>query len=616
MSPARLALYDRYIGKLLLFALMLLALLLLTLKQMSGGDENGAFFGAANAGSGQTVYILSSAHSAMLYEKSGSSADAYASKIEALSKYLAGIGYGSEVVGESKVGSLPKDAVLFVVDSPALADETKAALKRFIKRGGSLFFNFTTGFSSREGKYEGDRFVNEITGLKLSPELGFLSFRGDGALFMTPKLLSPLSTYLNDGTSLTLILYDKIPFYLSKGIKPDLYATAFSQATPVVDTQESFRMRPDEAGLGWHGYYGRGRWVYTSFPIYAFSENPEQKEEFKRLFAGIVEFLSRRAVAVKYPYIDMKSAIFISEDTEYKFENFERFADLAKEYRIPVTAFMVASLAQRAEFAPMLERIRRNPYVEFASHSTSHKQIVGRENSYVEQETKGSKDIIDGLSARPIVGFRPPREELDDLMKEYLSEGGFRYILGETRGHLYPKFDREWPSLLYIPRHGTDDYSYLVNLDWSREEILRQIIKEANFVTDMNGIFTLSIHTHLFSYGTNIEILRDFFDYLKRHPGLKPLFGSTLYRKIYLASAVTLKSESDSDRIVLRVVNTNSEPVENLHIKIFKNPDEPLSLKGLYENGVEYSESESVLRIGELKAGEELKAVLVFGREW
>ncbi|RUM65403.1 MAG: hypothetical protein DSZ05_06215, partial [Sulfurospirillum sp.] len=196
----------------------------------------------------------------------------------------------------------------------------------------------------------------------------------------------------------------------------------------------------------------------------AFYDNLEQKNDFKKLLSGIINYLAKPVTAKIYPFVDNKGAVFISEDTEYKFSNFERFADLAKEYQFPVTAFIVANLAQKPEHQEMMHRIAQNPYVEFASHSTSHKQIVGKSEAYIVNETAGSKKIIDRYASEPIQGFRPPREELNDLMRKHLAKSGFTYILGATEEHLYPKFDK--PNLLIIPRHGTDDFSYLVNLDW------------------------------------------------------------------------------------------------------------------------------------------------------
>ena len=157
-------------------------------------------------------------------------------------------------------------------------------------------------------------------------------------------------------------------------------------------------------------------------------------------------------------------------------------------------------------------------------------------------------------------------------MKKHLASGGFTYILGASEPFLYPKFDLQEPSLLYIPRHGTDDYSYLVNLDWSQREIVDEIIKETNFVTKLNGIYTLSVHTHLFSYGTNINILRKYYEYLQKNPNFNPVNGSEIYQKITLSNHLHQTSKVIGNQLIITITNDNDQDIKNLHIKLFKHP--------------------------------------------
>ncbi len=569
---------DRYGASLIfsilgLFALMMYILFKLQSSEPAPSHNNGFIVPPVTH---KTIYLMTSKPSALLYAKSGHSLEEYTSKIKQFAKLIHSLGYTTKLVPSSELSSLPKAAILFIVDAPAMTQETKKAVKSFVQNGGNLFFNFTAGYSDENGKYLGSTFVHTLTGLSLNKRLGFVTFKdekGNGSLFVTPKLLSPLSLYLPEGKNLFVVLYDKVPLYdTPTTLQPDMMATSFSQATPPVATDAAKSIRQQEAGMAWHGYYGKGKWIYTAMPSYAFTDNREQKDDFKKLLSGIIAYLAKPVTAKIYPFIDNKGAIFISEDTEYKFTNFERFADLAKEYRFPVTAFIVANLAQKPEHKAMMERIAQNPYVEFASHSTSHKQIVGKSETYIINETAGSKKILDKFASSPIQGFRPPREELNDLMRKHLAQSGFTYILGATEEHLYPEFDKKEPNLLIIPRHGTDDFSYLVNLDWDQDQIVRQMIREANFVTALNGIYTLSIHTHLFAYSTNINIMKKFFHYLSQHPEFKIIGGKALYQNVRLAKHLSQKLEQKGNQYIMTVTNDNDTAVNDLYIQLFKNP--------------------------------------------
>ncbi len=563
---------DTYGSKLILSILVLFALMAVIMYKIQNNlpnTQNNGF--VITQPSTKKIYLLSSKASALLYAKNGSSIEEYKNKIKTFSKLLTSIGYEVKILPANKIETLKSNSLLFVIDSAALSEKYKNEIKTFVKEGGSLFFNFTTGFSDENGKYIGDDFVHDITGLKLNKRLGFVSFKGSNTTYMTQKLLSPFSTYFNKGKLTNIVLYDKIPFFNSpKELSADMYITGYTQATPPVSNEKN--ILEEDSGLGWHGYYGKGKWAYVTFPAYSFYDIKESKEDFKKILAGIIEYLSKEVITQNYPYIDKKSVVFVSEDTEYKFENFQKFSNLAKKYKVPVTAFIVASLAKQPQYKEMLDEISKNPYVEFASHSTTHKKIVGESEDYIINETVNSKKIIDKFAPQKIKGFRPPREELNELMRKHLAKGGFTYILGANKQYMYPEFDKDEPNLLYIPRHGTDDYSYLVNLDWAQKDIVAQMIKEAHFISDLNGIYTLSIHTHLFAYSTNIKIVEEFFKHLKNHPELKTLSGKEVFKRVYQSKRLKQSSKIVGNELIITIENSNDTAVKDLHVKLFKNP--------------------------------------------
>ncbi len=549
----------------------------------------------------QEIFILSSKKTAEFYIDNGASAEAYSEKIRQFAASINAIGYKTTILPMNKLNTLDKHALVFVVDAQVLSKKNQKEIRAFVKQGGSLFFNFLAGFTDELGNYTAEKFVHSITKLSLS-EKGFASFKE--GLSLTPKILSPFSSYLRNGKLLGVALYDKLPIYTSdEKESADIYATAYDQITPPVTKDKAHRFKNNEAALAWHGYLGKGKWIYTSLPSYAFYDIKEDRDAYKKILAGMISFLSQEVMVEPYPYIDQSSAVFISEDTEYKFKNFQRFADLSQEYKIPVTTFIVASLAALPEHKEMMAQIAKNPYVEFASHSMTHKKIVGESEAFIINETENSKKVIDSFSSKAITGFRPPREELNLLMRQHLAASGFTYILGANESYLYPAVDKEEPSIIYIPRHGTDDYSYLVNLDWDQKEIVNQMKAEADFVTRLNGIYTLSVHTHLFSYSTNIEIIRSFYEYLKKNPSLQPLNGSEIVRRVKAYNNIEQSSKILDNQLIITVKNNNSKEVKNLHLKLFKNPATKI-ISGKVSKGLHVTlyEQEDAIMIDKLPA--------------
>ena len=516
------------------------------------------------------IYILKSYSTAFVNQKNGQDANEYSSKLQLFNRFIISLGYKTKYLQEDEISSLKKEDILFVPDAVSLGMDAKKSIKIFLKDGGNLFFNFASGFSDENGEYSGDSFVSEITKLQLSEEKNFIEFK-DG-IFLTQRLLSPLNNK-NSGILLSASVYDKVPIYKTpKEMKPDFFITNYNQTAPPLAKDKKDNFLKDETGLAWHGYYGKGKWYYISLPTYIFYDSGENLDNFKQIANAIINFLSSKVVISKYPYMDRENAVFISEDTEYKFDNFKRFSDLARRYNIPVTAFIVSSLAQNSEHKDMVKEISRNSYVEFASHSHLHKKIIDTNESYVKQETSDTKIILDKYASKPIEGFRPPREELDELMLQNLQEGGFKYILGKNEQHLYPEFDKKYQNLLVIPRHGTDDFSYLVNLDWNKKQILKQMQKETEFVTELDGIYTLSVHTHLFAYSSNIEIIESYFKYLSKHPTLKALDGRSILKRVRENKNCGLNYSIDDNKVIVNIKNSGTTSIDNFYLRLFKNP--------------------------------------------
>ncbi len=517
------------------------------------------------------IHILKSYATAVTYQKNGLDKNKYIEKVEQFDKYIKKLGYKTINIDEDKINTLEKDAILFIPDAIALSSKAKADIKTFLNSGGNLFFNNSSGFSDEKGNYIGDNFVKEITALKLSPNKNFATFK-DGVVF-TQRLLSPIDNK-HKGKLLETSIYDPVPIFISsKYREADILLTTYNLSNPPLakDGRDDFTV--EEAGVAWHGYYGKGKWFYMNVPSYVFYDVAKKENPYNAIMNSILNFLSSDIVIEELPFIDKEKIVFISEDTEYKFKNFKKFSNLAANYHVPVTAFIVSSLAQKKENQPMMREIAKNPYVEFASHSHNHKKIIDTNITYVKQETAGSKSIIDKYASVPIIGFRPPREELNMEIKKQLRGSGFRYILGKTQKYMYPKFDKKYRDLLIIPRHGTDDYSYLINLDWDQNQIVNQIKKETNFVTALDAIYTLSIHTHLFAYNSNINIVEKYFKYLVENPQFHPLNGREIARRVIEHANIDISYTKSGNLITLVVDNRNTTPVEDFSCKLFKNPN-------------------------------------------
>lgn len=554
---------DYYGLKMVLTLLLFLAILAFTSFYLIQNYYSKSFL---TLGMGhKKIYFLTSSANRRLYERNGMDYDTYAQRVRKFEKMAADAGYESEMVEAKDLKKLPSETILLALDMMSLSSDEIREIDAFVRRGGRLLFNFTAGFLDASLHTRPKNLVEVITGLRLDPKINMLKQDPKNTGYLTLRLTSPLATGLPEGRALDFGIYDLLPIYDNDGsVETDAYLTNWSQDDYLHYDQTHILSRR-QSGLIWHGYRGKGKWIYFSFPSYLFLD--ALQSYYAHLFKGMLAFLDHTITAVPYPLIDSPNAVFVSEDTEYKFEYLDAFSNAAAKHRFPVTAFCVAQLAQK--HAELMKKVSHNPYLEIGSHSYSHKKIVGESDKVYYRETFGSKKVLESLTGKKVLGFRPPREEIDEKLIRDLEEAGFRYILSAGENRLYPYYHGK---IIIIPRHGTDDYSYLVNLDWNASKILSRMKHEVQILTALDGIYTLSTHTHLMSYGPNIRITEKFFDYVHSHPEMHPMNGEMISDRVKARLNLTYRSDETLQNSTLTLMNGGKEPIKNLHLALYTDP--------------------------------------------
>jgi len=514
---------------------------------------------------GKKIYFLESEVLKKIYKEKNIDYDMYQKRLDNFKTLCLEQGYTASNINSHDLHTLKDKEILVVLDVMALSDSEVEDIDNFVIHGGHIIFNYTSAYLNANAMFRKDNLVQRLTGLRdVKGENILHDNREDNESIgvLSTRLMSPLASDLAEGKALNFTLYDQLPILETPpNLEADAYLTNWTQ-TKYIQTKKLKKATKETSGLVWHGEKGQGKWVYFSFPSYVFVG--PSKNDYAHLFDGMLHYLENDFIIRPYPYKNLKSVIFVSEDSEYKYENLKKFYNLAEKHKFSVTAFCVAKLAQ--ENAALTAKVAKSDYVEIGSHSYSHKKIVGEDSAVYEKEIDGSKILLDKITKQNIIGFRPPREEMDSDMMMMLSDSGYTYVLGDAENTLSPLMK---DNLMIIPKHGTDDYSYLINLDWNASKILEQMKYEAGVVSSLNGIYTMSTHTHLMSYGNNIEIMDKFMAYVNQQKNLHPLNGKTLVKnildskKIYFDSTVTLKK--------LIVTFNNESYVKNMnsHYSLF-----------------------------------------------
>ncbi|WP_281950462.1 polysaccharide deacetylase family protein [Nitrosophilus kaiyonis] len=551
-----------YILKIFLIAIFLLFLSsYLTIKIFQNFTDINVF--APISKKEKKIYILKSNSTIKRFNDIGVGEKNYLWNIETIKNVLNKNGYKPVVIKENEIKKMPEKSTLLLIDAISLPKKIQKNILKFLENGGSLIFNFNCAYSDEKGNFLGDNFVKKITNFKNNKKYSHLNTKNSD-IFIVPKILSPFHNSSKNGKRADLVLYDNIPYFKSSSI-PDITLTNWSLTSPPLD-QFNKRLSINESGVLWHGNYKKGMWIYFSFPFYSFFSSKENSNYYDNLLLDIINFAYNGYSIAKFPYIDKKDLVFISEDTEYKFENLKNFSNLSKKYKLYTTAFCVANLAEKNR--DIFIQSSKNIYLEIASHSYSHTNLLNESEKKLEKEIKYSKEILEKLSKRKVIGFRPPREEVDKNVIKWLTNSGYRYVLEKNKDQLFPFFYND--TLLTIPRVGTDDYAYMAETDMTKKEIFENIIEEMKFITSLNGIYTLSVHTHLFTYKDNIITLAKFFNYLKINKK-NVANGEQIYNIIKQFYNINLDIKKAEKNFIVTVSNLNTKDVENFKFRLYWN---------------------------------------------
>lgn len=521
-------------------------------------SSNFAFGG--NSANG--VYLLKSESTIKRLKDVGVDGTGYEVRLNEIKKYLSDQEYDVTVIGEEGLKSLNSSDTLFVIDAIALNDQEVLMITRFVQNGGSLVFNHYSGFSRPDGSWRGDALVRDITALAIDPYIHTL--KKQAGIFATPRIFSPLSVYLNNGPLLSVVYYDDIPLFKTPShLKPDMMYTDWTQYAPPAIGDVPL---PSEfSGALWHGSFGKGSWIYFNFPSYVFSSSATDTNNFLSLFRGIGHFAIDGVGVRLHPYQNGNNPVFISEDTEFRFENAKGFSDTVRKLKVPSTAFCVSELAER--YPAVTRELGENPFIEVGSHSHTHGDLLSLDEEGLNREIVNSKNVLEKLGQVKVTGFRPPREEIHDELAIKLVEAGYEYTMEKNKNHLYPSIIRK--ELVVISRVGTDDFAFFANHTFDQNTIVKKMKQEAAFINALDGIYTLSVHTHLFSDPHNITVLESILTHLKEESNTDFRQGRDIARRIKAVSMIDTAVSRSNKNYIVSIINNNSSKVSEVVVRLY-----------------------------------------------
>jgi len=264
----------------------------------------------------------------------------------------------------------------------------------------------------------------------------------------------------------------------------------------------------------WSGNYGKGNWVYFSFPSYVFSQN-----KLSNLLVKLIDFAYYGYKITKYPYVNNSKMVFIAEYMNYKFDN--EFIEFINKLDIKATTFINPKIInKKLDF----------DNIEIASTSSKDKWILQK---YTKQQ---------------IIGYSNENKNPD--IKTLYNQYGFKYTLGDKLKIYYDDF-------VVLPKNGFNDLEFQTDL----EEIKKQIDFSVKY-----GLYSIIIHPYILGYKKNKKFLFEVLKYTKKYPIFT---AKQIAQKYKDSSKISLSSTLTSSSLAIKIINNTLKDIHNFTFRIY-----------------------------------------------
>ena len=405
-------------------------------------------------------------------------------------KKILGKKYNVSLIKEGALNEIAsKRNVLLLIDAKKLDENTIYNIENYVKKGGALVFN-----------YSDPRLVKKITHLKYTDILH------SGKYKIQSPLLSPLKVDKQD-----IRLYDDIFLYDREAIL-DL-------------TKEN-----NSYGVMWNGNYGKGNWVYFSFPFYLFQDNSLVYIKDKLLsirkridlLTSMVEYGYYGYKVVKYPFIDKKRMVLINEYIDYKFH--PNFINFVEKMGLKATLFI-------------------NPNIV-------HKKLNFSKNIEIATMSDVDKWKLQKYTSQTIVGYSNENKQPD--IKQLYNKYGLKYMIGNgSNSGIY------FNDFVVLAHDGFNDIKL--------EDDLEKIKKDIDFYSKYR-IYTITIHSYILGYKDNFEFLKQIINHAKKYPILKAKEIAVYYKD---SSKITMKTMLTPSGLAIQITNDTLKEIHNFTFRVY-----------------------------------------------
>lgn len=329
----------------------------------------------------------------------------------------------------------------------------------------------------------------------VSKESGEIQIRGDQLLTL--------------GFDAGLILDASATFTGYQAHSKDAQAITFD-ATYEIDTTKGTRLYAKSEN--------RGRVVWMDFaPDPADHGLDLNVNHLNAIMASVFRYFSRKPYSAIATWPKGKDyAALVDEDTEDKYANAVKVAELAKKYQFPISWYILSNEALKNR--SITNQLAQTG--EIACHGDHHG--VFTLSSMKEQVVRIArcKKVLKSLTGIEPMAFRPPEEKYNSFTIDAIGDNGMdHYIAVNSPDRAVPELMvavKSGKSLVSIPRMINDDYELWHKRKLSYQETVKIFKGESDWSRLIGGVHMFSFHTQYIDDPDHFKALEYLCERLKK----------------------------------------------------------------------------------------------------
>ncbi len=470
-----------------------------------------------------------------------------------------------------EVGILSQYKLLIAPGAKAISDREKVQIRKFLKKGGSIFA--TTGIAtfSPDGKWDGWDFFTEVFGMKFTKEID--PEEGTQRIHTIRGNL-PITAGVPTGYTLNIATWDR-PIY-AEVLEPRTIQASYwydfrhERGLVLENIQKS-------AGISF-GHYGKGRFVWYGFELNSVIGSQEDYIYFDRLFYSSLSWLLHLPTLqfIDWPSPYKAAAIFVPTivDEPQNFKNLSvlpAFTEFTKSVFTDVNNIgLLRKQLRKISEVRDIGLILDIGYMESFDDTTNSLFTLDEQREII-KDAKAEADSILGVNVTklmPLNGF------FNNSTLQAMSENGMDVVFADSlTDRLVPKTEiYGCKKILVLSNTSRDDYVILRDFHLKEPEF-----QEYTYYEDIDrifftgGLYVLKVHTDGQLRAENIAVLKKVLKYLQEKDiwvtsidGLKDWW----FRK----QGVEIRQEIRSKRrLAVEISNPSDYDMYNFVVKIFIN---------------------------------------------